>query len=108
MPGVFPLIDKESNYYPFGLEYGIYNGTNSQTDNYIYGFQGQEKQKETGRSSFKWRNSIPELGIFFNVDPLSEKYAYQSHYNFSENRVTDNVELEGLEGEDFRFRLAMK
>jgi len=31
------------------------------------------------------------------VDPLSEKYAYQSHYNFSENRVVDARELEGLE-----------
>lgn len=28
---------------------------------------------------------------------MSEKYAYQSHYNFSENRVVDGVELEGLE-----------
>ncbi|MBE4948324.1 hypothetical protein [Chryseobacterium culicis] len=34
---------------------------------------------------------------FFNIDPLSEKYAYQSHYNFSENRVIDARELEGLE-----------
>jgi RHS repeat-associated protein len=90
-------IDKETNYYPFGLEYQGYNGTYTQTPNYTYGFQGQEKQKETGWSSFKWRNSIPELGRFFNVDPLSEKYAYQSHYNFSENRVVDGRELEGLE-----------
>lgn len=28
---------------------------------------------------------------------MSEKYAYQSHYNFSENRVIDSRELEGLE-----------
>jgi RHS repeat-associated protein len=90
-------IDKETNYYPFGLEHQGYNGTYTQTPNYTYGFQGQEKQKETGWSSFKWRNSIPELGRFFNVDPLSEKYAYQSHYNFSENRVVDGRELEGLE-----------
>lgn len=40
---------------------------------------------------------MPDVGRFFNVDPLSEKYAYQSHYNFSENRVIDAVELEGLE-----------
>ncbi len=64
---------------------------------YRYGFQGQEKQIETGWSSFKWRNSIPELGRFFNVDPLSEQYAYQSHYNFSENAVVAHRELEGLE-----------
>lgn len=40
---------------------------------------------------------MPDVGRFFNVDPLSEKYSYQSHYNFSENRVIDARELEGLE-----------
>ncbi|SIT25270.1 hypothetical protein SAMN05421786_11490 [Chryseobacterium ureilyticum] len=40
---------------------------------------------------------MPDVGRFFNVDPLSEKYAYQSHYNFSENKVTSHKELEGLE-----------
>ncbi len=32
------------------------------------------------------------------IDPLAEKYAYQSPYNFSENKVISFVELEGLEG----------
>ncbi|KPH14111.1 hypothetical protein [Chryseobacterium sp. ERMR1:04] len=37
------------------------------------------------------------MGSFFNIDPLSEKYAYQSHYNFSEDCVINSRELEGLE-----------
>lgn len=37
------------------------------------------------------------IGRFMSVDPLAEKYAYQSPYNFSENRVIDARELEGLE-----------
>jgi RHS repeat-associated protein len=61
-----------------------------------YKYQGQELQ-ETGFYSFKWRNYMPDVGRFFNIDPLSEKYAYQSHYNFSENNVTSHRELEGLE-----------
>ena len=61
-----------------------------------YKYQGQELQ-ETGWYSFKWRNYMPDVGRFFNVDPLSKKYSYQSHYNFSENRVIDGKELEGLE-----------
>ncbi|PWJ91295.1 hypothetical protein BC749_1197 [Flavobacterium araucananum] len=32
-----------------------------------------------------------------SIDPLAEKYQYQSPYNFSENRVVDSRELEGLE-----------
>jgi len=34
-----------------------------------------------------------------SVDPLAEKYPYNGVYNFSENRVIDGRELEGLEWE---------
>ena len=37
-----------------------------------------------------------------SVDPLAEKYTYNSPYAFSENRVIDGRELEGLEWENFR------
>lgn len=40
---------------------------------------------------------MPDVGRFFNIDPLSEKYPYNGTYNFSENRVIDGRELEGLE-----------
>lgn len=71
---------------------------------YKYKFQGQERQDELGLNwdSFKWRNYDYAIGRFMSIDPLSEKYAYQSHYNFSENRVIDGRELEGLEWENFR------
>ncbi|MFC3160827.1 RHS repeat-associated core domain-containing protein [Chryseobacterium arachidis] len=59
----------------------------SQSNLRNYKFKGQELQ-ETGFYSFKWRNYMPDVGRFFNVDPLSKKYAYQSHYNFSKNWVT--------------------
>ena len=47
--------------------------------------------------SFKYRNYDPAIGRFFNIDPLAEKCPYNGVYNFSENRVIDGVELEGLE-----------
>lgn len=40
---------------------------------------------------------MPDIGRFFNVDPLSSKYVYNSPYAFSENHVIVHVELEGLE-----------
>ncbi len=89
-------IAELNNYYPFGLKHEGNNNSNVGFNPYQYKYQGQELQ-ETGFYSFKWRNYMPDLGRFFNIDPLSEKYAYQSHYNFSENRVIDARELEGLE-----------
>ena len=81
------------------MEIGIGLGTSSGSANYKYKYQGQERQEELGLNwdSFKWRNYDPAIGRFFNVDPLSEKYTHQSHYNFSENKVTSHRELEGLE-----------
>jgi hypothetical protein len=67
-----------------------------------YSFQDQEKDKEFwgGAASYKYRVEDPRLGKFFSVDPLAPEYAYNSHYAFSENRVVDSVELEGLERVD--------
>jgi hypothetical protein len=39
----------------------------------------------------------PRVGRFFAIDPLFRKYPYNSPYAFSENRVIDGKELEGLE-----------
>ena len=76
---------------------GDLNAFNSLSPNYLYAFQEQEKQQETGWHSFKWRNYDPSFVRFFNIDPLAETYAYQSPFNFSENSVVAHRELEGLE-----------
>ena len=92
------VVDRTTDYYPFGLEFGgDLNIYGSISPTYTYTFQEQEKQLDTGWNSFKWRNYDPAMGRFFNVDPLSDKYSYQSHYNFSENAVVNSRELEGLE-----------
>lgn len=41
----------------------------------------------------------PRVGRFFAVDPLAADYPWNSTYAFSENRVIDAIELEGLEKE---------
>jgi RHS repeat-associated protein len=71
-------------------------------------FQGQvfaskEFSDESGLDmyEFKWRMHDPQIGRFWQVDPLAEKYLYNSTYAFSENKVTSHVELEGLEAENF-------
>lgn len=108
-------ILEENHYYPFGLKHKNYNVDQLNFEEfpetgveivpienpmYKYKFQGQERQDDLGLNweSFKWRNYNAAIGRFMTIDPLSEQYAYQSHYNFSENRVIDWRELEGLEG----------
>jgi RHS repeat-associated protein len=95
-------IIEENNFYPFGLKHTGYNNITTSLGNSTaqkIKYQKQERQDELGLNwdSFKWRNYSSDLGRFWVIDPLSEKYAYNGVYNFSENRVVDGRELEGLE-----------
>ncbi|PTB96007.1 hypothetical protein C9994_09320 [Marivirga lumbricoides] len=98
------------DYYPFGLTFNSYRSKYNKK-NKMNTFQDQELDEETGWVQFKWRNHQPELGRFFNVDPLAEDYYYNSPYAFSENKVVAHIELEGLEsvsivtiGNDVKYR----
>ena len=91
-----PTVVSLSDYYPFGMTMAgrIYDA------GYRYGFQGQDRERELwgGEASFfTYRISDNRLGRFFSVDPLSSKFPWNSSYAFSENRVIDGVEMEGLE-----------
>jgi hypothetical protein len=97
---------EEDHYYPFGLTMaGISDKAlkDQYTENKIR-FQKQELQsKEFLDGSglemyeFKYRFDDPQTGRFWSIDPLSDKYVYNSTYAFSEDKVTSHVELEGLE-----------
>ncbi|MEQ1676747.1 MAG: DUF6443 domain-containing protein, partial [Chitinophagaceae bacterium] len=96
-----PLLE-ENSYYPFGLtQAGISSKALSfgEPKNKEKTFQGQRFDDDLGINwiQFKWRNHDPQIGRFVEIDPLSEKYVYNSTYAFSENKVIVHVELEGLE-----------
>lgn len=106
LTGYKPQIVQSMDYSPFGVTRLAFDVTAMSTthpvgDGYRYGFQGQEKDDEikgAGNSlNYKYRMHDPRLGRFFAVDPLFREYPWNSTYAFSENRVIDGVELEGLE-----------
>ena len=74
---------------------------NYSSPSYRYGFQGQEKDDEvkgSGNSlNYKFRMHDPRVGRFLSIDPLAKNYPWNSSYAFSENRVIDGMDLEGLE-----------
>lgn len=78
---------------------------NGYLSEYRYGFQGQEKDDEVKGSgnqiNFGHRVHDPRLGRFFSVDPIARDYPWNSPYAFSENRLIDGVEFEGLEWDPF-------
>ncbi|MDO5655054.1 MAG: hypothetical protein Q4G27_02820 [Flavobacteriaceae bacterium] len=121
------IILEENNYYPFGLKHQDYIKELKKVDfwkyaglpqqeiidhaekyvsivpvvkgEYKYKYQEQERQEELGinEDMYKFRVYDYSLGRFWQIDPLSDKYNWFSNYAFSENRVVDGRELEGLE-----------
>ena len=91
-------IRNTSDYSPFGVEL---DGRTVSLEGYRFGFQNQEKDDEIkgeGNSiNYTFRMHDPRLGRFLSVDPIAPNYPYNSSYAFSENRVNDGVDLEGLE-----------
>jgi len=93
-----PNITQEVDYYPFGLEHKTTSQTFSKPQNFK--FQNQERVEDFNLNwdFFKYRYSDPQLGRFFQSDPISEDYLSLSNYQFASNSPIMKVELEGLEG----------
>jgi RHS repeat-associated protein len=93
-------LEKSSLFIERGLEKNA-RAEKKWVKGYRYGFQGQEKDDEwkgSGNSiNYKYRVHDPRLGRFLSIDPLAPDYPHNSPYAFSENRVVDAIELEGLE-----------
>jgi muramidase (phage lysozyme) len=91
-------IRNSTDYSPFGVEL---DGRTVSLDGYRFGFQNQEKDDEIkgeGNSiNYTFRMHDPRLGRFFAVDPLAKSFPHNSAFAFSENRVIDCGELEGLQ-----------
>ena len=92
-----PQLLSSTDYFPFGMPMAERNFVGG----YRYGFQGQEGDDEMAGDGnsvfFKYRIHDPRIGRFLSVDPLTASYPHNSPYAFSENRLLDGVELEGLE-----------
>jgi RHS repeat-associated protein len=90
-----------NNYYPYGM---LQAGRSKHTDEYRFGFQGQEADNKIGglgqHLNYTFRNYDSWAIRFGAIDPLAGKYPYWSPFAFSGNRVIDMIELEGAETYD--------
>jgi RHS repeat-associated protein len=102
-------IMEETHYYPFGE---IMAGISSKALKSDYTenkkkFVGQQWEDDLGLNwyQFKYRNHDPQIGRFAEIDPLSDKYVYNSTYAYAENKVGMGFDLEGLELAEFNSML---
>lgn len=94
-----PILE-ETHYYPFGLAMkGISGNTLTVGVENKKKFVSQELDSdlELNWYQFKYRNHDPQIGRFIAIDPLADKYVYNTTYAYAENRPIDGIDLEGLE-----------
>ncbi|MEM7187554.1 MAG: RHS repeat-associated core domain-containing protein, partial [Bacteroidota bacterium] len=87
-------IVKERNYYPFGLTHNYNTGVLSLGTMFHFEFNGQELQSENGLAwlDFGSRNYDPELGRWFNPDPMGQ---FNSPYVYAFNNPVTMVDPDG-------------
>jgi RHS repeat-associated protein len=69
-------------------------------NNYTFGFNGKENDKETGYQDYGFRLYDRKIARFITPDPLivnEQKYPELSSYQFASNRPIDGVDIDGLE-----------
>ncbi len=85
-----------NDYYPGGMQ--MPGRSYSNGNNYRYGFNGKELDKEVVQYDYGFRIYDPRLVRFKSVDPLSSSYPYFTPYQFASNNPIVNIDLDGLEG----------
>ena len=81
------------------LEYFAFGGTfveeHSNTDRTPYLFNGKELDEETGLYYYGARYYDAQTSIFLSVDPLAEKYSFQSPYAYAANNPIRFIDIQG-------------
>ncbi len=86
-----------SDYYPYGM---LQPGRNAQSENYRYGFQGQERDDEVkgaGNSiNYTFRMHDPRLGRMLSIDPMEMSLSFLSAYCFAANNPISFIDEQGV------------
>ena len=90
---------EESHFYPFGMRMeGNFSQNAGRENNYLY--NGKELDTDFGLNWYHYGARIydPAIGRFTGVDPISDRFAHLSTYNYASNDPIKNIDLHGLQG----------
>ena len=92
------IVKQVSNYYPFGMEYG--ESAEDQTEmtyqDYQFGGKEFERDFELNMYDFGARNYDATVGRWTTMDPLAEKFPWQSPYAYCSNSPVNRIDPTGM------------
>ncbi|MEQ9009321.1 MAG: RHS repeat-associated core domain-containing protein, partial [Ekhidna sp.] len=81
------------DYYPFGLTFNESVRTASEPQ--LFQFNGKETIEELGWIDYGARMYMPDIGRWFNVDPLAGEYMMHSPYHYTYNNPINYIDPDG-------------
>ncbi|MFM9951077.1 MAG: RHS repeat domain-containing protein, partial [Saprospiraceae bacterium] len=96
--GATAQLLQENHYYPFGMEMEGAWTTQVGTEN-KYQYNGKELVEDFGWNWYPYgaRYYDAAVGRFWGVDPIADRFAHASVYNYAENEPVANIDLHGLQ-----------
>jgi len=91
-------ISEISSFYPFGMRHKGGGLRVNESCDYLY--NGKELDTDFGLNWYHYgaRMYDPAIGRFTGVDPISDKFAHLSTFNYASNNPISNIDLWGLQG----------
>ncbi|WP_205529502.1 DUF6443 domain-containing protein [Taibaiella koreensis] len=88
-------ILEEDHYYPHGLAVNIDRDLNHKDQPFKY--NGKELEKHFGLEMYDYgaRMQDPQLGVWHAIDPMAEKFPYESPFVYAGNNPVRNIDLGG-------------
>ena len=100
LPEGYTEIQEEKHYYPFGMELdGPWRTPQGFFGDDFHGYNGKELVSDVGIDWMPYgaRFYDAQLGRFTGVDPIADRFAWVSTYNYAENSPIANIDLHGLQ-----------
>jgi RHS repeat-associated protein len=97
-------VESYNNYYPFGM---LMPGRNASSEVYRYGFNGKEMDNDMSKGvtgvtyDYGFRIYDSRIAKFLSVDPLTGSYPWYTPYQFAGNSPISNIDIDGLEDENY-------
>ncbi|MFW6327936.1 MAG: RHS repeat domain-containing protein [Bacteroidota bacterium] len=87
-------VIQERHYYPFGMEMSeLSYGTG--TNKYLYNSKEIQNDFDLYWYDYGARFYDPMLGRFHSIDPLAEKFSFQTPYSYGANNPILNIDVNG-------------
>jgi len=88
-------VDQISNCYPFGMRFGT---SGSSSNKYLY--NGKELQEETDWLDYGARMYDASIGRFHTIDPMADKFLWQSPFVYANNNPVNLIDYNGESGQE--------